>query len=78
MGGKLDIRWTGPYEVCEDAGKMRYKLKCKKTGRALKQLVHCSRLKPYIHPTDAEEEWDATDSSTVQQKEDDRVSNRFS
>ncbi len=22
MGGKLDIRWTGPYKVIEDAGKM--------------------------------------------------------
>ena len=45
MGGKLDIRWTGPYEVIEDIGKMRYKLKCKKTGKILKQAVHCCRLK---------------------------------
>ena len=50
MGGKLDIRWTGPYEVVKDCGKMLYKLKFKKTGIALKQAVHCSRLKHYIHP----------------------------
>ena len=49
MGGKLDIRWTGPYEVIDDIGKMRYKVKCKKTGKTLKQILHSSRLKHYYH-----------------------------
>ena len=37
MGGKLDIRWTGPYE---DIGKMRYKLKWKnsETSSSLLQI----------------------------------------
>ena len=38
MGGKLDIQLTGPYEVIDDIGKMRYKVKCKKTGKTL----HCN------------------------------------
>ena len=49
MGGKLDIRWTGPYEVIDDIGKMRYKVRYKKTGKTLKQILHCSRLKHYNH-----------------------------
>ena len=48
MGGKLDIRWTGPYEVVSDCGKMRYKLKSMTTEKVLKTTVHCSRLKHYI------------------------------
>ena len=56
MGGKLDIRWTGPYEVVEDLGKQRYRVKSKKTGKLLKNTVHCCRLKHYIQPaTDIDE-----------------------
>ena len=56
MGGKLDIRWTGPYEIVEDLGKQRYKVKSQKTGKVLKSTVHCCRLKPYIKPaTDIDE-----------------------
>ena len=39
MGGKPDIRWTGPYEVVEDCGKMRYKLKSRKAGNVLKTTM---------------------------------------
>ena len=49
MGGKLDIRWTGPYEVIDDIGMMQYNVKCKKTGKTLKQILHCNRLKHYNH-----------------------------
>ena len=56
MGGKLDIRWTGPYEVVEDCGKMRYKLKSRKGGNILKISVHCSRLKYYTHPAGEEQD----------------------
>ncbi len=82
VGGKLDIRWTGPYKVTEDAGKMRYKLKRKKTGRALKQMVHCCRLKHYLHSTDAEvqEEQDNPDlaKEDAENKDDrDKVSYGF-
>ena len=45
MAGKLDIRWTGLYEVVEDCGKMRYKFKAKNIEKGLKQTVHCCKLK---------------------------------
>ena len=56
MGGKLDIQWTGPYEVVEDCGKMLYKLKSRKAGNVLKTTVHCSRLKYYTHPAGEEQD----------------------
>lgn len=50
MGGKLDIRWDGPYEVIEDCGKMRFQVKSvrNKLKKVLKKMVHCSWLKPYL------------------------------
>ena len=52
----MDIHWTGPYEVVEDLGKLRYKVKSQKTGKLLKSTVHCCRLKHYIKPaTDIDE-----------------------
>lgn len=68
MGGKLDIRWTGPYEVVEDCGKMRYKLKSRKAGNVLKTTVHCSRLKHYIHPA-SEEQDDEKQEDTGEERE---------
>ena len=56
MGGKLDIRWIGPYKVVKDCGKMRYKLKSRKAGNVLKTAVHCSRLKHYMHPAGEEQD----------------------
>ena len=47
MGGRLDIRWSGPYEVMKDCGKMRYRLKNMHNKKLLKKTVHCDRLKPY-------------------------------
>lgn len=53
MGGKLDIRWTGPYKVVEDCGKMRYRVKNFQNGELEKKTVHCSRLKPYLEQSDS-------------------------
>ena len=75
MEGKLAIRWTRPYEVVEDCGKMRYKLKSRKTGNILKITVHCSRLKHYIHPAseeqDEEKEGDMGEETEDEEKEGD-------
>ena len=48
MGGKLDIRWSGPYEVIKDCGKLRFQLKSIRSNKQLKRMVNCTRLKPYI------------------------------
>lgn len=79
MGGKLDIRWTGPYEVVEDLGKLRYRVKAKKTGKLLKNTVHCCRLKHYIQPaTDIDEPDEEEDEEEVEidEKEQDQRSSK--
>ena len=38
MGGKLDIRWTGPFIISEDLGKRMFRLKTL-AGKTLKQLL---------------------------------------
>lgn len=47
MGGKLDIRWNGPYQVMEACDKLLFRLKNVRNKKVLKRLVHCSRLKIY-------------------------------
>ena len=46
MGGKLDKRWLGPYEVFEKKEKGRYRLKSK-DGTVLKKLYSACLLKEY-------------------------------
>ena len=48
-GGKLDVKWTGPYWVSERLPKGCFKLK-NGNGAVLKQIFHASRLKPYYPP----------------------------
>lgn len=48
-GGKMDIKWTGPYTISECLGKGRFRLQ-NKHGVALKQTIHASRLKRYCQP----------------------------
>lgn len=49
MGGKLDDRWTGPYEVVEKLSKGRYCLKTKE-GKVLKKLYNGALLKDHLQP----------------------------
>ena len=48
MGGKLDAKWTGPYEVVEKFSKGRYRLK--KDGKTLKKLYTGDLLKDHLQP----------------------------
>ena len=48
-GGKLDVKWTGPYWVSERLPKGCFKLE-NGNGAVLKQIFHASRLKPYYPP----------------------------
>ena len=49
MGGKLEDRWTGPYEVMEKLSKGRYCLKTK-SGKVLKKLYNGALLKDHLQP----------------------------
>lgn len=48
MGGKLDTKWTGPYEVIEKLSKGRYCLK--KDGKTLEKLYNGALLKDHLQP----------------------------
>jgi hypothetical protein len=47
-GGKMDVRWTGPYVIAAHVGKGRYRLMEEQSGNPLKQAINSSRLKKYI------------------------------
>ena len=47
MGGKLDEKWDGPYEIVEKLTKGRYQLKSLKGG-ILKKLYNGALLKDYF------------------------------
>ena len=47
-GGKMDVRWTGPYVIAAHVGKGRYRLMEEKSGNPFKQAINSSRLKKYI------------------------------
>ena len=47
MGGKLDAKWLGPYEVQKITEKGLYQLKCMKSGKVLKQTFSSLQLKGY-------------------------------
>ena len=47
MGGKMDAKWHGPYEVEEITEKGLYRLKCMKSGKVLKQGFSSLQLKAY-------------------------------
>lgn len=47
MGGKMDPRWFGPYEVDNITKKGLYQLKCVRNGKLLKQVFSSVQLKAY-------------------------------
>ena len=49
MGGKLDKKWLGPYEVVESLSKGRYRLKSS-DGSILKKAYNSFLLKEYLQP----------------------------
>ena len=52
IGGKLDLKWLGPYVVTSVTKHGNYKLRCSKSGRMLKQQVPIAQLKKYIRPSE--------------------------
>ena len=50
MGGKLDMKWLGPYVVTSVTEYGNYELRCAKSGKLLKQRVPITQLKRYIWP----------------------------
>ena len=44
---KLMARWYGPYYIIEKTGPTNYKLRDMNTHKAIKNVVHSDRLKPY-------------------------------
>ena len=48
MGGKMDLKWLGPYHVEEITEKELYRLKCIKSGKLLKQAFSSLQLKAYV------------------------------
>ena len=49
MGGKLDVRWNGPYTVVAKLSKGRYRLQSQ-NGGVLKKLYSSCLLKEYSEP----------------------------
>ena len=49
MGGKLDMKWGGPYVVEAKLSKGRYQLRSR-TGYVLKKLYSSCLLKEYFEP----------------------------
>ena len=47
---KLMARWYGPYYIIEKTGPTNYKLRDMNTHKAIKNVVHSDRLKPYYNP----------------------------
>ena len=47
MGGKLEDRWMGPYEIVKCLEKGRVKLKNLQSGKVLKNTYHAVNLKVY-------------------------------
>ena len=52
MGGKLEEKWDGPYEIVEKLSKGRYQLKSSK-GTVLKKLYNGALLKEFLSPPQA-------------------------
>jgi hypothetical protein len=48
MGGKMDTRWAGPYEIAEAKGNGSYKIKNLKTGKVSARAVASTRLKRFL------------------------------
>ena len=53
MGGKLDVKWLGPYVITRLTEDGNFELRCSKSGTPLKQRVPITHLKKYIHPPDS-------------------------
>ena len=49
MGGKMDEKWAGPYEVVESLSRGCYKLKAT-NGKVLKKSYNSHLLKEYMEP----------------------------
>ena len=47
---KLMARWYGPYYITEKTGPTNYRLRDLSTHKAVKNVVHSDRLKPYYSP----------------------------
>ena len=47
---KLTARWYGPYYITEKTGPTNYRLRDLSTHKAIKNVVHSDRLKPYYNP----------------------------
>lgn len=63
-GGKLDTRFTGPYEICDEVRPGVYRLK--RNGKAIKKSINASRLKRYVRRT----EESSTSNCILQDEED--------
>lgn len=55
MGGKLEDKWIGPYEITKCLDKGRVKLKNLKSGNTLKNTYHTINLKIYNNSTNDNE-----------------------
>ena len=49
MGGKLEAKWKGPYEVIQAMSKRRYQLKAE-SGKIMSKLYHGALIKDYMQP----------------------------
>ena len=49
MGGKLEAKWKGPYEVIQAMSKGRYQLKAE-SGKIMSKLYHGALIKAYMQP----------------------------
>jgi hypothetical protein len=50
LSPKLTKKWKGPFYISEKLGQVNYKLRDLKTHKAVKNVVHTNRLKPYFNP----------------------------
>ena len=76
MGGKLEAKWKGPYEVIQAMSKGRYLLKAE-SGKTMSKLYHVALIKAYMQPdtTDIQESV-AHDTSDAQYASKHQISNK--
>ena len=56
QGGKIDLHFTGPYEIVEELGKGVYRLKNPKTQKILAKTYNSMRFKLYYSPEVCDDE----------------------